>query len=139
MYKKVYIVDDEEVTLYLTSLMVSLYAPECVCVSFQDASSALGQLELDLAKGELPDTLLVDLNMPFMDGFALLDALEQMFAGQYGIPHIYVLTSSVNKADRIASIEHHLVTDVIEKPLTEEKLQEMEQQKLSNCVFPRKV
>jgi two-component system, chemotaxis family, chemotaxis protein CheY len=128
MFRKVYIIDDDEVTLYLTELVLSLYAPDCTCVSMSDAREALAKLQLDKDCGALPSLVFLDLNMPFMDGHQFIDEVNRLLPSDCDNPMLYVLTSSISETERIACMQHELVQGVIEKPLTLEKLDELNHQ-----------
>jgi CheY-like chemotaxis protein len=74
---------------------------------------------------ELPDIILLDINMPVMDGWEFLDefVLLQPLFGKKII--LYVVSSSIspNDMDRAKAIS--AVTDYVIKPVTKEKFTEM--------------
>lgn len=125
MFSKVYIIDDDEVTLYLTSMVLSLHTPDSTCVNFQNATEALDQLQQDLQQSQLPTMVMMDLNMPVMDGFQLLEKLSGMFRCAESVPQVYVLTSSISESDKAACLQHEFVLDVLQKPLSFEILDEI--------------
>ncbi|WP_299699575.1 response regulator [uncultured Pontibacter sp.] len=125
MFKKVYIIDDDEVTLYLTELVLSLYAPNCISIGIPDAKEAISCLQQDIGNGAMPSHIFLDLNMPVMDGHQFIDKVSRLLPSGGGHPIVYVLTSSISETDKTACLQHELVLGVIEKPLTFEKLEEL--------------
>lgn len=73
-------------------------------------------------KSETPDVILLDLNMPLMNGFDFIEALQNSSYTSKERLSIIILTSSDNSADieraRACGIEHYL-----QKPLTVNELQ----------------
>ena len=67
-----------------------------------------------------PALIFLDLNMPVMDGFAFLEAYQQLPAAQrQGV--VLMLTTSVNPRD-LARLQDLPVAGFLAKPLTEEKV-----------------
>jgi CheY-like chemotaxis protein len=68
-----------------------------------------------------PDVILLDLNMPVMNGFDFIEALEGVTYPQKDRLKIVVLTSSDNKLDieraRAMGIKHYLVKSLTAKDL----------------------
>jgi CheY-like chemotaxis protein len=71
----------------------------------------------------IPDVILLDINMPVMDGFSFLEAFRKLPVPNIGTIRIVIVTSSSNAADmrraKTLGVDHYLV-----KPVTEEKLRE---------------
>lgn len=68
-----------------------------------------------------PDLILLDINMPVMDGFDFLEEYSKLDFSNKNQVVIIVLTTSSNPKD-IEKIEQYKVNGFINKPLTEEKL-----------------
>jgi two-component system, chemotaxis family, chemotaxis protein CheY len=121
---KLYIIDDDEITLFLTRTIFELFSPESECVTFTNGNAALAQLEKDAQLGDLPSVILLDLNMPVVSGFDVLVRMEPLASRLLSANcRVFVLTSSVDGQDRLKSLGHPLVTDLIEKPFDDDKLQ----------------
>jgi CheY-like chemotaxis protein len=69
-----------------------------------------------------PDLILLDLNMPVMNGFDFLEAFEAMDIAKKGQVKLYVLTSSSHSLDHFKISLFKSVTGYLTKPLTEEVL-----------------
>lgn len=70
----------------------------------------------------IPDLILLDLNMPVMDGWEFLDACSNRKL-DLGSTKIVILTSSINPADEERSHRYSKVSTLIHKPLTVEDLE----------------
>jgi CheY-like chemotaxis protein len=73
----------------------------------------------------LPDMILLDINMPLMDGWEFLKAYDQIKDRLGKAIKIYVVSSSIDERDvsRARSINH--VVDYVEKPVTTDRLREL--------------
>ena len=72
----------------------------------------------------LPDIILLDLNMPVMDGFSFLEAFNRLEVPGKDRVKIVVVTSSHDPKDRERTMKLG-VTDYLTKPLEQKKLQEV--------------
>ena len=70
---------------------------------------------------DIPDVILLDLNMPIMDGFQFLDELVKI-PNAANIP-IYIVSSSVDSRDIEKAKTYDLVTNYIIKPFSVSKVQ----------------
>lgn len=90
-----------------------------------------GQLALDFFNEylhqtqHLPDLILLDINMPVLDGWQFMDAFVKL------IPHIdkkitvYIVSSSIDEADFQKAKTYEQVSDFIVKPITVARLKKM--------------
>ena len=119
--KKLYIIDDDEVIAYLTNKIIKQYG---FCDHFQifnSAQTALERITRDIEdQQEFPEVILVDINMPVIDGWMFMDELVKLAVGKTF--SIFVFTSSINPADREKAFSYPLVKGYIQKPLTVIKL-----------------
>lgn len=72
---------------------------------------------------EIPDVILLDLNMPKMSGWEVLDHLKDMNFGKKVA--IYVCSSSINPVDIRKANEISIVSEYVTKPINLEELDEL--------------
>jgi CheY-like chemotaxis protein len=121
--KCILIVDDDQTTILLTQLFLESMSLNDVHASSngQEAIDFIVSHCNDEGKAECPDLVLLDLNMPVMDGFEFLDEFEQISCKHKDKISVVVVSSSDSKRDR-ERIKNYDVAGYIVKPLTEEKL-----------------
>lgn len=99
---KIMLVDDNEADIELTKATLEEGKVRMNVVTAIDGQDALDQLEATVKKGEeLPDLILLDLNMPRLDGRGFLGKLRQTDPLK-AIP-VVVLTSSDAEQDIVKS------------------------------------
>ncbi len=69
-------------------------------------------------RSNLPDIILVDLNMPQVDGWQFLDTLQTISASLCKTIQVYIVTVSVIKDDRQKAALYPIVKDFIIKPIS---------------------
>jgi len=122
---KVLLVDDDSTTTFLHSQLLSrLEVAEQLLVA-QNGVEALQTLEQTCTKVDEsagPLLVLLDVNMPVMNGLEFLETYQKHPLAQKCQTVIVVLTSSTHYRDmeRIKALP--VASDVITKPLTQEKV-----------------
>lgn len=116
------LVDDDEATNYLNEMTITDMDIVGHLLQARNGKVALDLLQEHAQQHQcLPELILLDINMPVMDGFAFLNAYWQMNLPGSSSATIVVLTTSANSSDieraRNAGIDHYLT-----KPLTEQDL-----------------
>lgn len=116
-----YIIDDDEVIIYLTDIIIKNVEFCEKLATFTRANDALESLRVALETGKnVPSVILIDLNMPVMDGWRFLDELVKLDTKKQ-IP-VFIFTSSIDSRDMERAEKYGIVKDYIIKPLTIHKI-----------------
>jgi len=116
---KIWLIDDDNVTNMLNRFFLEEHYPSLEIRSFIYASEALEELKQGR---DNPNFILLDINMPGMNGWEFLDALQQSEISSSKLPIIYMLSSSLDPEDEAKARKSALVKGFISKPLEVEKL-----------------
>lgn len=115
MAHQVIVIDDNELDLFYAQIMLERFETGVEVKTFDSARGALQAI----AAGQLqPQLILLDINMPGMDGFDFLQAYHDWGseAGHVCAP-VVMLTSSPDAPDRDKAFSFAEVRDYIVKPL----------------------
>lgn len=122
--KRILLIDDDTVNNYIvisTLKRCGISIPVKVCLNGAEGISYLKQvIEQDISS--FPDIILLDINMPVMDGWEFLEAYEQLIHPHAGTSLIYMVSSSVYNDDIQRSKQYRSVKNFISKPLSREKM-----------------
>ena len=121
--KRILLIDDDEISNFINERKIkgAGFASQInVCIS---ATRGLQLLTDLLASGEqMPEVILLDINMPVMDGFAFLEEFVKFPFELIENVKIAMLTSSLEKEEIKKSYEFKNVVDFINKPLSTDKI-----------------
>lgn len=122
--KLTYIIDDDKLTVKLMSILISKNDFCEEIQSFYNAQHAIELLKQNTLDNKiLPDAILLDLNMPVMDGWQFLD--EFVLLSLKKEISIFIMTSSIDPADIEMAKKYSVVKQYIMKPVTADKLNEL--------------
>lgn len=118
------IIDDDPIYIFCTKRIMVL-ADFCESfLIFHNGKEALDRLtSIILAKENLPEIILLDLNMPVMDGWEFLEEFTQIPSSK--TITIYIITSSINPEDVERAKQYESISNYIVKPVTIETLKEI--------------
>ena len=112
--KKILLVDDDDIFLVLGTITIEKMFPEAEIFTVPHGEEALEFLD----ENEV-DIMFLDLNMPILDGWEVLEELAKRERRKMAI---FVVTSSIDPSDREKADKNPLVYDLIEKPLDENNI-----------------
>lgn len=119
-----YIIDDDEILVLLMKMLMKRNPFYEDTQEFYNGEDAMYQLKNSLLEGKsLPNVILLDLNMPMMDGWQFLDEFIQMSLPK-DIP-VFLVTSSIDPRDIEHAKEYSVVKGYIMKPVDEQKLNDI--------------
>ncbi len=119
--------DDDEVYLFVTKKILSNLSKDILINTFTDGEKAIEYITLCIQETvELPEIILLDINMPFMDGWGFLSEFKKM---KPKLPdqnvNIFLVTSSNDPNDLKRAQEFEELTGYVVKPVFENKLAEI--------------
>ena len=115
----VMIVDDNECDQFLTKEIVAELDSSITVFQAYDGEEALEKLE---EMCEAPDVILLDINMPRMNGF---DFLEEYNKRESNAKVVAMLTSSAQEKDKEKAKKYECVKEFFVKPIDAERLEEL--------------
>jgi len=123
-YKQVVVVDDSKFDCFLIEAVMKNVAFTDHVHSFNTAQAALRFLH-SAVSGEFPDMILVDIQMPVMNGFGFLDGFLAIAEEVRKDCRIVMISSTRNSEDFRQMRKYPVITRFLEKPISEEMLGEI--------------
>lgn len=126
-YKSVMLVDDNQIDNYINEMIIkgSGFAENVFVfsgsISMLDFFKNLKSIK-PLSDDMLPAYIFMDINMPILDGFQLLDEFEEFGLFPSDDIKIVVLTTSKNPIDLKKAKQYNKIVKYLVKPLSEEDL-----------------
>ncbi|HYG39394.1 MAG TPA: response regulator [Cytophagales bacterium] len=133
-FKRILLVDDDQITNFLNeNLIKEMNISDYISIA-NDGQEALDYVKLNClgsgnVNGACCDLILLDLNMPVMDGFEFLEKVSELKIDTS--ISIVLLTTSSNERD-LERAKTFNIMGYINKPLTEAKIQQAIQQRNKN-------
>ena len=109
------LVDDSDIDQRLYARIIKRSNKVVEFVQYVDPQRAIEHL-VDPAQ-RMPDLVLLDINMPNINGFEFLDIVTAELGARM-CPVIVMLTTSLNPEDEIRARKHSVVREFLNKPLT---------------------
>jgi len=119
--KKVAIIDDDEIFQFTTRVKFQKLDLASEVLIFGDGEEAMDFLK-DCIISDLPDILLLDINMPIVDGWDFLKLFGDLEVEKKEKIEIHMLSSSINPDDVKRAENNPFVSDYITKPIRDEDL-----------------
>lgn len=123
---KYLLVEDDEIFMYLHEHIIRNIDADAIIVEKRSSVAALEYLlDLEEKKEVAPDRILLDINMPELGGFQLLEKIEHLMKGGLKDTLIYMVSSSLYEQDKNRALSYWFVKGFMEKPMTTNHMREI--------------
>jgi len=141
MISKVLCVDDDSISLTISQLLLKRTGFAGEVVTAIDGSDALEYFEKLFASDpdpiqHAPGLILLDINMPVMNGWEFLQAYVPLYADKLPRTRIVILSSTIDPEDFALAKQYPVVVQFISKPLSVENLEELKLNEVMKDYFP---
>ncbi len=110
------LLDDDPITNKLHHMIITKHNKNRKVVPFENS-----HLALEYLRNHQPDLVLLDLNMPEIDGWKFLDLLNEHHINV----DVVIVSSTINAADSNRAYSYPSVKDFLMKPLTYDKIKHL--------------
>ncbi|HTJ53498.1 MAG TPA: response regulator [Cyclobacteriaceae bacterium] len=114
------LIDDDPINNIISKITIELVLGDANIQSFTSASQGLEHIRSSSQNYSKKTVLLLDLNMPILNGWEFLDRFDSLPNPLKNSFQIYILSSSVDDRDRERSYANKNVVDFLVKPLTKD-------------------
>ncbi|WP_103069670.1 response regulator [Aquimarina sediminis] len=118
------LIDDDNIHQFIIRKIIKKLSPNQKLLTFSNGEEGINFIKSTIGKIEkLPDLILLDINMPIMDGWGFLEEFITITPEIKKDIIIYILSSSDNPTDAEKAKEYELVSGYIIKPINEDQLE----------------
>ena len=118
------LIDDDDVFQLTSSRMLRAINPELSIKQFPNGAEALTFFSENIHNSDLlPDIILLDINMPYVDGWMFLQDFEKIKVNMVKQPTIFMVSSSIDPSDINKAKENKQVEDYLIKPITKARFE----------------
>ncbi|WP_396194267.1 response regulator transcription factor [Flavobacterium sp.] len=130
MLDKIYCVDDDAITLMLCKKVIerASFAKEILTATNGEEAILFFKELAQQSDMTYPRLVLLDLNMPIMNGWEFLDHyLEERYHETFPEAKFIVLSSTIDPQDVEKTKNYPMVVDFLSKPITKEMIEGLKQ------------
>ncbi|MFA6278153.1 MAG: response regulator [Pedobacter sp.] len=118
------VIDDDDINIFIIKKIVEKTGYDINMVSKSNGQQAIDYLnDIISSKQPIPHLILIDINMPVMNGWEFVEAYQSLGIEQR--VDLYILSSSVYENDIEKTKSYSAVKGFISKPLSIERLKEL--------------
>lgn len=123
---KIMVIDDDSTFLFIFRKQIEKTEEIEIVNESKNGMEALNALKSALDDRESwPDLIVLDLNMPVMDGWGFLDSYGDICSKASSNVPVCILSSTINQADFDRANTYESVKSFFSKPITSEQLHTM--------------
>lgn len=140
MINKILCVDDDSISLTISKLLLKRTGFTNDVVTAVDGSDALDYFKDLFATStdpvaDAPSLILLDINMPVMNGWEFLEAYIPLFAEKLPQTKVIILSSTIDPEDFSRAKKIPVVAQFVSKPLSVENLAELKENEFVQQFF----
>jgi CheY-like chemotaxis protein len=118
------VIDDDDINIFIIKKIVEKTGLAIEMIARNNGQQAIDYLKETISQNKpLPRLVLIDINMPVMNGWEFIEAYEELNIEQK--VDMYILSSSVYENDIEKTKGYKAVKGFISKPLSMERLTEL--------------
>lgn len=121
--KRIMLVDDDNVHHVVTGMLLKRLPYDIETSRAMNGLEAINMLKAEPDK--LPDLILLDLNMPVMNGWDFLEIFKDLMSSFSKVPVICILSSTIAPDDIERSNSYDIVECFLSKPLLKVDMQNL--------------
>ncbi|MES2487829.1 MAG: response regulator [Bacteroidota bacterium] len=124
--KSLYVIDDDKIYHFLLKNLFKQNGIQVATSFFLNGSEAIEAIKNGTDTGALPDLILLDVNMPIMNGWQFIEEYNKLLAVLPKNSVIYMISSSNDEVDiNKAKGYSQIVKDYLLKPICKEDLEKI--------------
>jgi len=111
------VIDDSKLDCFIAEKVINSTGKSAEVRSFVDARNALAHIASGATDDDRHTVVLVDIQMPVMNGFQFVEAFQKLSAEITSCYTIFVISSSINENDLKRVDNYSCVKQFLNKPL----------------------
>lgn len=124
--KVICIIDDDPIYQLLINKIIAMSETEYDVISFKNGKEALEHFTTDTeVDKKMPEIILLDIEMPVMDGWDFMNQIEKSLSGKTKKTAIYIVSSSIAYEDKERAKTFPEIMGYFSKPIDSSKILEI--------------
>ncbi len=124
--KLIWVIDDDPIFTFLTEAQLTDLYSHITVRSYANGQEAYEALKMCIAEEhDLPDLILLDINMPVMDGWEFIDQYKALMGDFDQQVFVFMVSSTIDINEIEMAKTHEQIEGFISKPLVMDELVRM--------------